>query len=124
MLRAVSEALASTLTVPCTRVAVRVHDAPCGTRRLSTVTAPRLPRQVVSSACATAGMASTLPATPTARTQLQPGDLVFYYSPVSHVGIYVGSNQLIEAPNTGSVVSIRDFDAWGGYSHAQRVALP
>jgi cell wall-associated NlpC family hydrolase len=58
------------------------------------------------------------------RDQLQPGDLVFYYSPVSHVGIYIGNNQLIEAPNTGSVVSIRDLDAWGGYSHAQRVALP
>ncbi|MGI8694207.1 MAG: NlpC/P60 family protein [Geodermatophilaceae bacterium] len=58
------------------------------------------------------------------RDQLQPGDLVFYYSPVSHVGIYVGNNQLIEAPNSGSVVQIRDLDAWGGYSHAQRVALP
>lgn len=58
------------------------------------------------------------------RDQLLPGDLVFYYSPVSHVGIYIGNNQLIEAPNTGSVVSIRDLDAWSGYSHAQRVALP
>ncbi len=58
------------------------------------------------------------------RDQLLPGDLVFYYSPVRHGGIYVGNNQLIEAPNTGSVVSIRDLDAWGGYNHAQRVALP
>lgn len=58
------------------------------------------------------------------RDQLQPGDLVFYYSPVSHVGIYIGNNQLIEAPNSGGVVSIRGLDAWSGYSHAQRVALP
>ncbi len=58
------------------------------------------------------------------RDQLQPGDLVFYYSPVSHVGIYIGNNELIEAPNSGGVVQIRDLDAWGGYSHAQRVALP
>lgn len=58
------------------------------------------------------------------RDQLQPGDLVFYYSPVSHVGIYVGDNQVIEAANSGSPVSIRDLDAWSGYSHAQRVALP
>src|SRR3954451_15689338 len=28
--------------------------------------------------------------TPVSRSQLQPGDLVFFYSPVSHVGIYVG----------------------------------
>jgi len=58
------------------------------------------------------------------RSQLQPGDLVFYYSPVSHVAIYVGNGQVIHAPNTGSVVQKSDVDMWGAYSHAQRVALP
>jgi cell wall-associated NlpC family hydrolase len=37
-------------------------------------------------------------------TQLQPGDLIFYGSPIHHVGIYVGGGQMIEAPYTGSVV--------------------
>ena len=37
-------------------------------------------------------------------TALQPGDLVFYGSPIYHVGIYVGSGQMIEAPHTGANV--------------------
>jgi cell wall-associated NlpC family hydrolase len=41
---------------------------------------------------------------------MQPGDLVFYYSPISHVGIYVGNGQLIHAPNPSSVVEIVDVD--------------
>ena len=35
---------------------------------------------------------------------LQPGDLLFYGSPIHHVGIYVGNGQMIEAPQTGEVV--------------------
>jgi len=35
---------------------------------------------------------------------LQAGDLVFYYSPVSHVGIYAGEGKMIGAPQTGDVV--------------------
>ena len=38
--------------------------------------------------------------------QAQPGDLIFYYSPIGHVGIYVGGGQMIHAPQTGSVVSV------------------
>jgi cell wall-associated NlpC family hydrolase len=36
----------------------------------------------------------------------QAGDLIFYYSPISHVGIYLGDGTLIHAPNTGSYVKI------------------
>ena len=36
----------------------------------------------------------------------QPGDLIFYYSPISHVGVYLGGGQIVHAPNTGSVVSV------------------
>lgn len=39
------------------------------------------------------------------QAQLQPGDLVFYYSGLSHVGMYVGNGQIIHAPRTGSTVS-------------------
>ncbi|HEX6658429.1 MAG TPA: NlpC/P60 family protein [Ilumatobacter sp.] len=38
--------------------------------------------------------------------EAQPGDLIFYYTPISHVGIYLGSGQLVHAPNTGRTVSV------------------
>jgi len=41
------------------------------------------------------------------RADLQPGDLVFYHSPVSHVAIYIGGGQVVEAPNSGSNVRVR-----------------
>ncbi len=47
---------------------------------------------------------AALPHVPTG--DAQPGDLIFYYSPISHVGIYLGGGKLIHAPNTGSVVNI------------------
>jgi cell wall-associated NlpC family hydrolase len=40
------------------------------------------------------------------RDDLQPGDLLFFYSPISHVSIYVGGNNMIHSPHTGSVVSV------------------
>ena len=44
--------------------------------------------------------------TPVSSSQLQPGDLVFYYSPVSHVGIYVGGGKIVHAANPSSGVEI------------------
>ena len=38
--------------------------------------------------------------------EAQPGDLIFYYSPIGHVGIYIGGGQMIHAPNTGTTVNI------------------
>ncbi|MFI0898787.1 NlpC/P60 family protein [Streptomyces sp. NPDC020983] len=40
------------------------------------------------------------------RGRLQPGDLVFFYSGVSHVGIYIGAGKMIHAPHPGSTVRI------------------
>ncbi|MET0910637.1 MAG: NlpC/P60 family protein [Ilumatobacteraceae bacterium] len=40
------------------------------------------------------------------QAEAQPGDLLFYYSPISHVGIYLGGGQLVHAPNTGSSVKV------------------
>lgn len=40
------------------------------------------------------------------RANLQPGDLVFFGSPIHHVGIYVGNGMMIHSPRTGDVVSI------------------
>lgn len=39
-------------------------------------------------------------------SNLQPGDLIFFYSDHSHVGIYIGGGEMIHAPHTGTVVKI------------------
>ncbi len=39
-------------------------------------------------------------------SELQPGDLVFYYSPVSHVGMYIGDGKIVNALNPGAGVRI------------------
>ena len=38
--------------------------------------------------------------------ELQPGDLVFYYSPISHVGMYIGNGLIVEAANPGAGVRV------------------
>ena len=40
------------------------------------------------------------------RSQLQPGDLVFFGSDLHHVGIYIGNGRMIEAPHSGADVRI------------------
>lgn len=42
----------------------------------------------------------------------QAGDLIYYYSPISHVGIYLGDGRLVHAPATGDVVKISAVN-WG-----------
>ena len=37
---------------------------------------------------------------------LQPGDLIFFHRPISHVGMYVGHGLYLHAPHTGTVVKI------------------
>jgi cell wall-associated NlpC family hydrolase len=39
-------------------------------------------------------------------SELQPGDLVFYYSPISHVGMYIGDGKIVNALNPGAGVVI------------------
>lgn len=41
------------------------------------------------------------------RSDLQPGDLVFYGSPIHHVGIFIGGSSMISAPHSGDVVKIQ-----------------
>ncbi|MBH1935977.1 C40 family peptidase [Streptomyces sp. AV19] len=45
-----------------------------------------------------------------ARDRLAPGDLVFFYSGVSHVGLYVGDGKMIHAPHPGAPVSVSGID--------------
>ncbi len=40
------------------------------------------------------------------RADLQPGDLLFFFSPIHHVAMYLGNNMMIHAPHTGGVVQI------------------
>jgi cell wall-associated NlpC family hydrolase len=41
-----------------------------------------------------------------AASDLQPGDLVFYYSPISHVGMYIGNGMIVHAANPGTGVAV------------------
>lgn len=59
--------------------------------------------------------------TPVSKSQLKPGDIVFfkntYKSGLSHVGIYVGDGQFIHAPGTGKVVSYAALNTTYWTSH-------
>jgi len=55
------------------------------------------------------------------RNALQPGDLVFFYSPISHVGIYIGNGQLVHSPTAGDVVKVSSFDHMPGFQFGRRL---
>jgi cell wall-associated NlpC family hydrolase len=59
--------------------------------------------------------------TPVSRDQLQPGDLVFFYSPVSHVGMYIGNGQMVHASTSGTPVLVASLDSFPSYSGARRI---
>jgi cell wall-associated NlpC family hydrolase len=46
-----------------------------------------------------------------AESDLQPGDLVFYYSPISHVGMYIGNGMIVNAENPGAGVRVTSLHA-------------
>jgi cell wall-associated NlpC family hydrolase len=60
--------------------------------------------------------------TPVAKANLQPGDLVFFYSPVSHVGMYIGNGQMVHASTAGKPVAVVSLDSMPSYAGARRVA--
>ncbi len=49
-----------------------------------------------------------------ARSNLLPGDLVFFGTPISHVGIYVGKGKMVHAPRPGARVNIVEFGNYFG----------
>ncbi|WP_308028175.1 C40 family peptidase [Neisseria bergeri] len=66
--------------------------------------------------------------TPVARSELQPGDMVFFRtlggSRISHVGLYIGNDRFIHAPRTGKNIEITSLSHkyWSGkYAFARRV---
>jgi cell wall-associated NlpC family hydrolase len=59
--------------------------------------------------------------TPVSRDQLRAGDLVFFYSPVSHVGIYLGNNKILNASESGQPVKVSSM-ANMPFHNARRIA--
>ena len=55
-----------------------------------------------------------------ARSQLQPGDLVFFYSDISHVGMYIGNGLMVDAPDFGQAVQVQPV-MWNVYVGAVRI---
>ena len=50
------------------------------------------------------------------RSALQPGDLVYFYSPISHVGMYLGNGRMVHSPNPSRRVEISPISQmpWAG----------
>jgi cell wall-associated NlpC family hydrolase len=59
---------------------------------------------------------------PVSRGDLQPGDLVFFDG-LGHVGLYIGGDQFIHAPHSGTVVQISSLSGWyaATYVGARRI---
>jgi cell wall-associated NlpC family hydrolase len=55
------------------------------------------------------------------RADLEPGDLVFFFADISHMGIYVGNGLMVHAPTYGQPVQVAPID-WGSYVGAVRIA--
>jgi len=54
------------------------------------------------------------------RSQLEPGDLVFFYPGIDHVGIYLGGGLMVDAPSTGQVVQVQPV-MWDVFVGAVRI---
>jgi len=54
------------------------------------------------------------------RSQLEPGDLVFFYADISHVGLYIGNGLMVDAPSFGQDVMVQPID-WSIFVGAVRI---
>lgn len=59
---------------------------------------------------------------PVAKSDLRPGDLVFFYSPVSHVGMYIGNGMVVHASEPGQPVKVTSLAHAGPFHNARRLA--
>jgi cell wall-associated NlpC family hydrolase len=55
------------------------------------------------------------------RNDLEPGDLVFFFPNISHVGMYIGNGMMIDAPNFGENVKVQPI-YWNAFVGAVRIA--
>jgi len=54
------------------------------------------------------------------RNQLEPGDLVFFYPDIGHVGLYIGNGLMVDAPDFGEDVQVQQV-MWNVYVGAVRI---
>jgi peptidoglycan DL-endopeptidase CwlO len=54
-------------------------------------------------------------------SQLEPGDLVFFYADLGHVGMYIGNGLMVDAPTFGQDVQIQPV-MWDVYEGAVQIA--
>jgi cell wall-associated NlpC family hydrolase len=54
------------------------------------------------------------------RNQLEPGDLVFFYADIGHVGLYIGNGLMVDAPDFGEDVQVQPV-MWNVYAGAVRI---
>lgn len=57
---------------------------------------------------------------PVGVSQLRPGDVLTYYSPVSHVAIYIGGNKVVESSQPGKPIAVRSMYL-NGFAGARRI---
>jgi peptidoglycan DL-endopeptidase CwlO len=55
------------------------------------------------------------------QSQLQPGDLVFFFQDISHVGMYIGNGMMVDAPSAGQDVMVQPV-LWNVYVGAVHIA--
>ena len=55
-----------------------------------------------------------------AKSQLEPGDLVFFYADIGHVGLYIGNGLMVDAPDFGEDVQVQPV-MWNVYAGAVRI---
>jgi peptidoglycan DL-endopeptidase CwlO len=55
------------------------------------------------------------------RSQLQPGDLVFFFADLGHVGMYIGNGMMVDAPTFGQPVQVQPV-FWNAFVGAVRIA--
>ncbi|SNS85907.1 Cell wall-associated hydrolase, NlpC family [Geodermatophilus pulveris] len=60
---------------------------------------------------------------PVSRSEARAGDLVAFYSPISHIGIYLGDGRMVHAPTSGDVVKVSSVDVMGATPKFTRVAV-
>ena len=58
---------------------------------------------------------------PVARDQLKPGDLLFFYNPIHHVGMYMGNGLFVHARNPRNDLEITKLSSYPAYQGARRV---
>jgi peptidoglycan DL-endopeptidase CwlO len=54
------------------------------------------------------------------RSELEPGDLVFFFANLGHVGMYVGNGLMVDAPTFGQPVQVQPV-FWSAYAGAVRI---